>query len=47
MDSCTLHWVKNWLEGQDWRVIINGVKSRGLSALSKFIDDTKLRGSVT
>ena len=27
LDRCTLHWVKNWLKGQGWRVVVNGVKS--------------------
>jgi len=28
LDGCTLHWVKNWLNGQAQRVMENGVKSR-------------------
>jgi len=27
LDGCTLHWVKNWLNGQAQRVVVNGVKS--------------------
>ncbi|KAK4809524.1 hypothetical protein QYF61_015081 [Mycteria americana] len=27
LDGCTLRWVKNWLEGQAQRVVVNGVKS--------------------
>ncbi|GAB0205542.1 mitochondrial enolase superfamily member 1 [Grus japonensis] len=27
LDGCTLHWVKNWLEGRAQRVVLNGVKS--------------------
>jgi len=26
-DGCTLHWIKNWLNGQAQRVAVNGVKS--------------------
>ncbi|NXN44490.1 RTJK polymerase, partial [Rhinoptilus africanus] len=27
LDKCTLHWVKNWLDGRPQRVLGNGVKS--------------------
>ncbi|PKU42868.1 rna-directed dna polymerase from mobile element jockey-like [Limosa lapponica baueri] len=27
IDKCTLHWVKNWLDGRVQRVVINGAKS--------------------
>ncbi|GAB0180303.1 neurobeachin [Grus japonensis] len=27
LDGCTLHWLKNWLEGQVQRVVVNRVKS--------------------
>jgi len=26
LDGCTLHWVKNWLNGQAQRVVVNGAK---------------------
>ncbi|GAB0188296.1 hypothetical protein GRJ2_001294900 [Grus japonensis] len=27
LDGHTLHWVKNWLDGQSQRVVVNGIKS--------------------
>jgi len=27
LDGCTLHWIKNWLNGQAQRVVVNGAKS--------------------
>ncbi|NWX78662.1 RTJK polymerase, partial [Alca torda] len=27
LDGCILCWVKNWLDGQAQRVVVNGVKS--------------------
>jgi len=27
LDGCTLHWLKNWLNGRAQRVVVNGVKS--------------------
>ena len=27
MDGCTLRWIKNWLNGQAQKVVVNGVKS--------------------
>jgi len=27
LDGCTLHWIKNWLNGRAQRVLVNGVKS--------------------
>jgi len=27
LDGCTLHWIKNWLNGQAQRVVVSGLKS--------------------
>jgi len=27
LDACTLRWIKNWLNGREQRVVVNGVKS--------------------
>ena len=27
LDGCTLRWVKQWLDGQAQRVVVNGVES--------------------
>ncbi|NXP75165.1 PO23 protein, partial [Ramphastos sulfuratus] len=27
LDKCTLHWIKNWLNGWAQRVAVNGMKS--------------------
>ena len=34
LDSCTLHWVKTWLDGLAQRVVVNGVKSSWWSVTS-------------
>jgi len=41
LDGCILHWVKNWLNGQAQRVVVNGVKtnwSRVVSPRAQFWD---------
>jgi len=27
LDRCSLCWVKNWLDGQAWRLVVNAVTS--------------------
>jgi len=34
LDGCTLHWVKNWLDGRVQRVVVNGDKSSWLLVMS-------------
>jgi len=34
LDGCTLHWIKNCLNGRAQRVLVNGVKSRWWSVMS-------------
>ncbi|NXH17946.1 PO22 protein, partial [Bucco capensis] len=34
IDKCTLHWVKNWLNGHSQRVVINGARPRWLPVTS-------------
>jgi len=34
LDGCTLHWIKNWLNGRVQRVVVNGVQSRWWSVTS-------------
>ncbi|KAK4813305.1 LOW QUALITY PROTEIN: hypothetical protein QYF61_023456 [Mycteria americana] len=43
LDGCTLHWVKNWLDGRAQRVVVNGVYSSWWPVTR---GDTKLCGSV-
>ncbi|PKU44787.1 reverse hypothetical protein [Limosa lapponica baueri] len=56
LDGNTLRWVKNWLEGQAQRVVVNGIKSscifindldEGIKCtLSNFAGNSKLDGNV-
>ncbi|GAB0192936.1 centrosomal protein of 89 kDa [Grus japonensis] len=49
LDRCTLRWVKNWLEGQAQRVVVNGVKASWLP-VTKWsfpgLEKRRLRGDL-
>ncbi|KAK4823212.1 LOW QUALITY PROTEIN: hypothetical protein QYF61_027359 [Mycteria americana] len=46
LGGCTLCWVKNWLDGQAQRIVVNGVYSSWWPVTISLADDTKLGGSV-